>query len=93
MGRSQLDGLSKLAIVFAVFEGVWYVIKLFLLIMIGVVICRYNHKKDPSPPTLSQIEQQVDQNLCRAMVIEAVIAERVRLTGQINPAPARAEVR
>lgn len=63
-----------------------FVFCMFMALFIGFVIGLVT-EDCPKPKEISytQLEKDLDKAYCEAKVIQAIISERVRLTGKVNP--------
>lgn len=60
-----------------------FLLGITLGILLGVTIAK--EKKVPEKASYTQIERDIDEATCQTKIINAIINERMRLTGQPNP--------
>lgn len=56
--------------------------------MVGLFVMAFDMtEKQAKNISYTELEKQLDKSYCETRILEAIIAERIRLTGRPNPLP------
>jgi uncharacterized membrane protein YciS (DUF1049 family) len=59
----------------------------FFGFMCGLLLMAWDRTQVKEPISYTELERQIDNARCQAEKYEAILAERIRLTGMSNPSP------